>query len=66
MRLRATTLMNARYAIFFEVVGHDHSEFDYLGRVFPTPEEAYEFMAFDLIVKQKDEMIKSPSPYLVP
>jgi hypothetical protein len=45
---------------FFDVVGHERSELDYTGRIFSTPEEAYdtaELMAFDLIVKREDETI---------
>jgi hypothetical protein len=45
---------------FFDIVGHQRSELDYVGRVLPTFDEAYaaaELMAFDLAVKQADEMI---------
>jgi hypothetical protein len=47
---------------FFDLVKRDRSELDYVGRVFATPEEAYdaaELMAFDLVVTQMDEMIGS-------
>jgi hypothetical protein len=45
---------------FFDIVEHQRSELDYVGRVLPTFDEAYEaaeLMAFDLVVKQADEMI---------
>jgi hypothetical protein len=47
---------------FFDLVKHDRSELDYVGRMFATPEEAYdaaELMAFDLVVTQMDEMVGS-------
>jgi hypothetical protein len=45
---------------FFDVVGHQRSELDYVGRMLLTTEEAYdaaEMMAFDLTVKRADEMV---------
>ena len=42
---------------FFDIVGHGRSELDYIGRILPTPEIAYdaaEFMAFDLVVKREE------------
>ena len=45
---------------FFDIVGHQRSELDYVGHVLPTVDEAYdtaELMAFDLAVRQADEMI---------
>jgi hypothetical protein len=47
---------------FFDLVKRDRSELDYVGRVFATPEEAYdaaELIAFDLVVTQMEEMIGS-------
>jgi hypothetical protein len=47
---------------FFDVVRPERSEFDYVGRMLPTMEEAYEaaeMMAFDVAVKRADEMIGS-------
>jgi hypothetical protein len=45
---------------FFDVVGHQRSELDYVGRMLLTAEEAYdaaEMMAFDLAVKLTDEVV---------
>jgi hypothetical protein len=42
---------------FFDVVGHGRSDFDYAGRVLPTPERAYdaaESIAYDLAVRGED------------
>jgi hypothetical protein len=47
---------------FFDVMKHDRSELDYMGRLFPTAEEAYdaaELMASDIVVKHEEEMIGS-------
>ena len=47
---------------FFDVMKHDRSVLDYMGRLFPTAAEAYdaaELMALDLVVKHEDEMIGS-------
>jgi hypothetical protein len=47
---------------FFDVMIHDRSELDYMGRLFPTAEEAYdaaELMALDLVVRHEEEMIGS-------
>jgi hypothetical protein len=46
---------------FFDVVGHNRSELDYVGRMLPTAEEAYEpaeMIAFDLAVSV-DELVGS-------
>jgi hypothetical protein len=45
---------------FFDIVGHQRSELDYVGHVLQTADEAYdtaESMAFDLAVRQADEII---------
>jgi hypothetical protein len=45
---------------FFDVMKHDRSELDYMGRLFPTAEEAYdaaELMALDIVVKHEEEMM---------
>jgi len=45
---------------FFDVVGRQRSELDYVGRMLLTAAEAYdaaEMMAFDLTVKRADEMV---------
>lgn len=42
---------------FFDVVGQQHSEYDYRGQVFPTREKAYqlaELIALDIAVKDED------------
>jgi hypothetical protein len=47
---------------FFDLVKHVRSELDYVGRVFATPEEAYDaaqLIAFDLVVTQMEEMVGS-------
>jgi hypothetical protein len=47
---------------FFDVMIRDRSELDYMGRLFPTAEEAYdaaELMALDLVVRHEEEMIGS-------
>lgn len=45
---------------FFDVAGQQCSQYDYLGRDFPTPESAYELaepIAFDLAVDTEGERI---------
>jgi len=47
---------------FFDVVGNNRSELDYVGRMLPTAEEAYdaaEMIALDLAVKRADELLES-------
>ena len=46
---------------FFDVVGHSRTELDYVGCLFSTAKEAYEtaeLMAYDLVVKSHDEIIR--------
>jgi uncharacterized protein DUF6894 len=43
---------------FFDLVGRDHCEYDYRGRVFSAPEKAFrlaELMALDLEMKGEGE-----------
>jgi hypothetical protein len=45
---------------FFDVVGRERSEFDYVGRILPTIEKAYdeaELLAFDIAVKEAEDTI---------
>jgi hypothetical protein len=47
---------------FFDLVGNEGRELDYVGRLLGTTDEAYnaaELIAFDLAVKQTDELIGS-------
>jgi hypothetical protein len=45
---------------FFDVVGRQRSELDYVGRILPTIEKAYdeaELLAFDIAVKEAEDTI---------
>jgi hypothetical protein len=54
--------MCAMKRYFFDVVSHGHSEYDYRGREFPTPEKAIqlaELIAIDLEVCPKGAFVGS-------